>query len=256
MRLKDKLDNLEARLQLLIEGGAARLFPDYTLKGELAHRLVAALQGGVRQSADGSLIAPNLFVLVAHPEQAGLLRQQENYFDEVTQILEAAAEDAGLRFLSPPVIRILDDSEIPLNSFGLSAQISLEKLAHTTDFLVEVESRANNIPENAFLIVDGTRIFPLTRSVINVGRRPDNQMVIDDRRVSRVHAQLRAINGRYVIFDLDSTGGTFVNSQRISQSTLYQGDVISLAGFPMVYGQDFPAPGETQEYVPPNGKPM
>ncbi len=94
------------------------------------------------------------------------------------------------------------------------------------------------------------RIIPLDRSVINIGRRPDNQMVIDDPRVSRVHSQLRAIKGRYVIFDLDSAGGTFVNSQRISQYTLLPGDVISLAGFPMVYGQDTAEPGQTQRYIP------
>ena len=67
---------------------------------------------------------------------------------------------------------------------------------------------------------------------------------------SRLHAQLRAIKGRFIIFDLDSTGGTFVNTQRINQCALYPGDVISLAGYPLVYGQDAPAIGETQRYSP------
>ena len=66
--------------------------------------------------------------------------------------------------------------------------------------------------------------------------------MIDDPRISRSHAQLRAIKGRFVIFDLNSTGGTFVNAQRTSQSVLYPGDVISLAGVPLVFGQDNPPP--------------
>jgi pSer/pThr/pTyr-binding forkhead associated (FHA) protein len=70
----------------------------------------------------------------------------------------------------------------------------------------------------------------------------DNTLVIDDPRISRNHAQLRAIKGRYIIFDLNSTGGTFVNGQRTSQSVLYPGDVISLAGVPLVFGQDNPPP--------------
>jgi pSer/pThr/pTyr-binding forkhead associated (FHA) protein len=70
----------------------------------------------------------------------------------------------------------------------------------------------------------------------------ENQLVIDDPRVSRTHAQLRAIKGRYVVFDLNSTGGTFVNGQRTSQSALYPGDVISLAGVTLVFGQDNPPP--------------
>jgi pSer/pThr/pTyr-binding forkhead associated (FHA) protein len=100
----------------------------------------------------------------------------------------------------------------------------------------------NTIPENAFLIVEGVRVFPLKQAVINIGRRLDNMVVVDDPRVSRNHAQLRAIKGRFVVFDLNSTGGTFVNGQRANQSVLYPGDVISLAGVTLIFGQDNPLP--------------
>ncbi len=100
----------------------------------------------------------------------------------------------------------------------------------------------NTIPENAFLIIEGVKVFPLKEPVVNIGRRLDNTLVIDDPRVSRSHAQLRAINGRFVLFDLNSTGGTFVNGQRTGQSVLYPGDVISLAGVAIIFGQDNPPP--------------
>jgi pSer/pThr/pTyr-binding forkhead associated (FHA) protein len=45
-----------------------------------------------------------------------------------------------------------------------------------------------------------------------------------------------------VLFDLNSTGGTFVNGQRTSQTVLYPGDVISLAGVALIFGQDNPPP--------------
>jgi pSer/pThr/pTyr-binding forkhead associated (FHA) protein len=98
------------------------------------------------------------------------------------------------------------------------------------------------VPENAFVIVEGVKVYPLNESVINIGRRLENQLVIDDPRVSRNHAQLRAIKGRFVLFDLNSTGGTFVNGQRTSQTVLYPGDVISLAGVALIFGQDTPPP--------------
>jgi pSer/pThr/pTyr-binding forkhead associated (FHA) protein len=87
--------------------------------------------------------------------------------------------------------------------------------------------------------------------VVNIGRRPDNNLVIDDPSVSRVHAQLRAIRGQMVLFDLESTGGTYVNGQRVASSILYPGDVISLAHTQLVYGQDAPrslddSPGYTR----------
>jgi pSer/pThr/pTyr-binding forkhead associated (FHA) protein len=96
------------------------------------------------------------------------------------------------------------------------------------------------VPDNAFLIVEGVKVFPLNEPVANIGRRLDNQLVIDDPRVSRNHAQLRSIKGRFVLFDLNSTGGTFVNGQRTSQTVLYPGDVISLAGVALIFGQDNP----------------
>jgi pSer/pThr/pTyr-binding forkhead associated (FHA) protein len=97
--------------------------------------------------------------------------------------------------------------------------------------------------------VNGLQVFALEQSVINIGRRPDNHLVIDDPRISRTHAQLRLIKSRFVIFDLDSTGGTFVNGLRVRQSYLFPGDVISLSGVPLVYSQDEEM-GETQKYVP------
>ena len=119
----------------------------------------------------------------------------------------------------------------------------VESMAETNATPLDTGSlEDNNLPENAFLIVEGVKVFPLTLSVVNIGRRLDNQLIIDDPRVSRNHAQLRTIKGRYVVFDLNSTGGTFVNGQRTSQSVLYPGDVISLAGVALIFGQDNPPP--------------
>jgi pSer/pThr/pTyr-binding forkhead associated (FHA) protein len=51
---------------------------------------------------------------------------------------------------------------------------------------------------------------------------------------------LRIVRERFVLFDLNSSGGTFVNGQRAEQSVLYPGDVISLAGVTLIFGQDLP----------------
>ncbi len=98
------------------------------------------------------------------------------------------------------------------------------------------------IPEEAFLIVEGMHLFPLNRNVITIGRRLENTLVLDDPRVSRVHAQLRAFNGRFVIFDLNSRGGTFLNGKRIDHSVVYDGDIISLAGVELIFRQNNPPP--------------
>lgn len=111
----------------------------------------------------------------------------------------------------------------------------------------------SRIPEDAFMIVDGIKVIPLSQPLIRIGRRVENNLVFDDPRVSRNHAEMRAINGRYVLFDLDSTGGTFVNGLKITQTVLYPGDVISLAGVNVVYGQKNPPPRPDLKETSPLG---
>lgn len=247
-RLKSKLSNLEARLQSLVEGGSARLFPANFSRQDLLDQLTSAMLSGVKTRPDGGRVAPNLYTLVLPKDGVEVLQKDSLLLDDLAKGVEKAGQDAGLVFVSPVVVRVAPKAEAPAQFIQVTAQVSIASLAETTDFWVEPGAAAQpKAPENAFLIVDGTHIFPLTQTILNIGRRPDNHLCIDDSRVSRVHAQLRKINGRYMIFDLDSASGTFVNDQRIQQSILFPGDVISLAGVPLVYGQDEAMLGKTQK---------
>ena len=91
-----------------------------------------------------------------------------------------------------------------------------------------------------FLIVDGSKVITIDQPVINIGRKSDNHIVINNEYVSRHHAQVRMIEDRYVIQDLNSTVGTSVNGERIDQHTLNPGDVISLGGVPIIFGLGVP----------------
>jgi pSer/pThr/pTyr-binding forkhead associated (FHA) protein len=72
--------------------------------------------------------------------------------------------------------------------------------------------------------------MPISEAVITIGRSLENDIILDDARVSRHHAQLRRRYGQYVLYDLDSTGGTTVNGRPIREAALQPGDVLSLAG--------------------------
>lgn len=93
------------------------------------------------------------------------------------------------------------------------------------------------VPENAFLIINGSKAIPLNQAIVTIGRAHDNTLVVDDPRVSRHHLELRAIHDHFVVFDLGSSGGTYVNGQRTNQGMLYPGDMISLAGVNIVFMQ-------------------
>ena len=235
---KFQLTRLEARLQALIEGSAARFFPPGKPQNDLASRLVTAMQDGVQAGPDGEVLAPNLYVLLANPERAESLARESLLLDGLMQIVSETGTEAGWQFPSPPVIRVRAQEGLASQEIRIKAQNSLAHLPQTSELSIEAVLETGELPRNAFLIVDGTRIFNLERAAINIGRRTDNHLVIDDPRVSRVHAQIRAVRGRYVIFDLDSTGGTFVNGERIRQCPLTPGDVITLSNLPLVYGQE------------------
>ena len=247
--MKIKLSTIEARLQALIEGSAARLFPLSPQSDNLAALMVKAMKDAI-DTREQEPLAPNLYTLFTHPTQVESLRENDSLLDALVQALEESGNEAGLRFLSHPVIRVVEDPNLAPGKIRVKARNSWENLPETADLPAERAAIIGSLPSNAFLIVDGTEIFSLTQKVINIGRRDDNQLVVRDARVSRIHSQLRVVKGRYVIFDLDSTGGTFVNGERIRQHTLFPGDVISLAGVPLVYGQDPTALSETQTYDP------
>jgi pSer/pThr/pTyr-binding forkhead associated (FHA) protein len=106
----------------------------------------------------------------------------------------------------------------------------------------------------AFLILDGRNTVVLEQPVVALGRRPDNDIVVEDGRVSRTHAQLRLRFGHYVVYDLGSTAGTYVNGSRVEECVLRPGDVISLGGVAIIYGEDS-AEGEADGSLPARTRP-
>jgi pSer/pThr/pTyr-binding forkhead associated (FHA) protein len=70
-------------------------------------------------------------------------------------------------------------------------------------------------------------VFDLTKEVTLFGRDVTNDIVLADAEVSRQHARLTHTPGGYVLEDLGSTNGSFVNGERlIAPRTLNQGDLI------------------------------
>jgi pSer/pThr/pTyr-binding forkhead associated (FHA) protein len=71
--------------------------------------------------------------------------------------------------------------------------------------------------------------FSLEGDQLIIGRDTSSNIAINDAEISRKHARLTFQGGKYVIEDLGSTNGTFVNGQRLaSPAVLKSGDVVSL----------------------------
>ena len=95
-------------------------------------------------------------------------------------------------------------------------------------------SSGTNQEKKAYLIVN-SQVFPLTRDVTTIGRKLDNDLVIQDILVSRKHSEIRFLSGKYYIHDLESTGGTYLNNKKITESILYSGDLILISNIPLMF---------------------
>jgi pSer/pThr/pTyr-binding forkhead associated (FHA) protein len=240
--MKTKLEQLEARIQELVEIHMVSILPGQKIENMVIQQLAEALRSNITGTADGK-IAPNIFTLVVRPDETDPWKDTR-LLDALRESLQVVGREAGLEFSAPPTLSVSADASLLPGELHVIASHKVEILGPTSSISQNGTTQTSEtlVPDNAFLIIDGRKVFPLNGLVVNIGRRLENQLAIDDPRISRAHAQLRAIKGRYVVFDLNSTGGTFVNGQRTSQCVLYPGDVISLAGVTLVFGQDNPPP--------------
>ncbi|MBN1356214.1 FHA domain-containing protein [bacterium] len=78
--------------------------------------------------------------------------------------------------------------------------------------------------------------YHLSSKILTIGRGPANPIQIVDTSVSRQHAQLRFMEDHYIITDMNSRNGTFINTKRIRQPTpLQNGDTVQIGNVVMLY---------------------
>jgi hypothetical protein len=86
--------------------------------------------------------------------------------------------------------------------------------------------------------------FDLSGSEITVGRVADNKVQVEHASVSGHHAVLTLDALDYVIKDLDSTNGTRINGERITQQKLRRNDILRLGNIELLYDSEHQPPGQ------------
>lgn len=77
--------------------------------------------------------------------------------------------------------------------------------------------------------------YVIEKDIISIGRAKDNDIVIENLSVSRNHARVRRQGNTYVLTDLNSANGTFVNNVRITKTEILDGDVITIGKHQVVF---------------------
>ncbi len=96
------------------------------------------------------------------------------------------------------------------------------------------ETKSASLKQNVFLVFN-RQIIPLDKKITRLGRQLDNDIVFNEEFVSRFHAEIRFEDGKYVLYDNESTSGTLVNSKKIDRCVLNSGDLISLASIQIMF---------------------
>ncbi len=89
--------------------------------------------------------------------------------------------------------------------------------------------------------------YEVDKPSIRIGRREGNDIRIDNLAVSGNHAKIQKVDGAYIIVDLKSTNGTFVNRKKIVQAKLHHMDEITIGKHTLIFEDETQPPREAED---------
>jgi len=239
--MNKKIDRIEERLRVLFEEKLPKIFTGHKTQRTLVDELIQVMQDNIQEDSEGQLYAPDLYILTVHPDDLIDWQVHQDILIEISITIQEIGAKEGFSFLKPTKIELYPDKSIRRGRFVVSAYFSLKEPGLPDTSVMARDEQVDQeylIPENAMLIISGKSFFPLEKPVIDIGRHSSNDLVLSDPHVSRHHAQLRVIKNHYVIFDVGSMAGLYLNEKRISQATLHAGDVIRIGSVTLIYNQE------------------
>lgn len=205
------VQEFERRLERLVEGAFGKAFRSGLQPVEIVRKLLRELDAGRTLGVRGT-VAPNHFVVALSTQDA---LRFDDYADVVEQELAAEAREharrEGYHFLGPVTVQLVEDPAIREGALEVEATIA----------------KGPGGRAGALVLADGRR-FRLGDRVVTVGRLPDCDVVVDDPRVSRRHAEIRPEPDGFRLVDLGSLNGTLVNGVPERDHLLDDGDLIGV----------------------------
>ncbi len=262
------LRTLETTLASLVEGAFGRMFRSEVRPMEIARKLTREMDEH-RTTSVSRVYAPNEFAVWLSPEdRARYEGVEQDLISELCAYLLEHARSEQLTLVSHPVVAFHTDEELSLGEFGIQARlVRLDEGeahargepaewdqergeqegedAHGQTMIYSTSRRlreplaeragAGTPPARALLLVDGRRLLVPPRGGV-IGRSRECEIVLDDAGVSRRHAELRQDGGRWVIEDLGSTNGVYLNGHQLRGAhALQPGDRVEVGSTKIVF---------------------
>lgn len=207
------MQGLERRLERMVEGVFRR--PSNSIRPiELGRRLIREMDDHRTVDVKGDRVAPNDFViLMSGDDHAGFADIEATLRTELTEACREYAREEGYHFMGPVSVELRVDNSLKPGRFGITSQI---KAADTGRRPGTIVTPAGDRIE----LADGRNL---------IGRLADCAVVITDGNTSRHHAVIQRSGSGFVVSDLGSTNGTYVNGDRlVADHRLADGDTITV----------------------------
>jgi hypothetical protein len=231
------LGRFESFMENLVEGSVARLFRSPVQPAEIAKRLERAMESNQTISVR-RIIVPNVYRAYLHPQDFAAFQPLRAAVEqEMATYLADLAQERGFTMLEHPRVELAEDAAVPRRSIQVVAELApgTDPAASSQTQVIQAAPAAQ-ARARLLLAAGGARQeIPLDSTLLTIGRGLNNDIILEDSRVSRHHAQIRYRSKRFWINDLGSTNGTFVNGEAVEERALRNGDVISLGGLELTF---------------------
>ena len=206
-----------------IERAFARTFPADIEPAHIARKLVATMEAKTLHENDRAT-APSHYVVAVHPSDFERLAPHQEYLErEWAALLADMGGRVNLVFEGPVEVRLAAEDAVQSGLAQISTGALDESAAVPKSYVLRM---LRGVPPDATFVV---------RARTTVGRGKQNDVVLSDPRVSREHARIETEGRTPMIFDLDSTNGTFIDGERIrGRSHLRTGDVLTFGNTQLV----------------------
>ena len=207
------LKRIEQKLEKLVEGTFTRVFPSSVKPIELGKRVRRVLEDKKTIGVQGQIIIPNRYVISLSPKDLENIESiQESIQREISSSIRDHANDENYHFQGTLTVEILSNSSLKTGSIEVDGLF---------------EENKGGFPPGSLIDENGKRLI-ITEQKLSIGRDTKSTMQVVDVEVSRNHAEIRLLNTSFVLIDLQSTNGTYVNGQRVQEHTLQNFDQIKI----------------------------
>lgn len=244
--VRNHISRFEALARRLVEGSVGRLIDNEDLILQIAAQLAHAVENSLKSGEP-----PTAYHVLLNPTD--LNSMEADAADLELQLAHHASSlvQNSMAFRGSQVlVRLVPDETTAQGTILVEASFERDE-GSTTGVLVPLSDPSLEKLQllDAFIIVNGRRHVALDKPLIKIGRRMDNDVIIDIPTVSRQHAHIRWRHGRFIIFDVGSRGGVQLNGEPITESVLAPGDLITLSEqVPLIYGEGL----ESRQSLPNN----